>query len=137
MDERLVIEVIGAIFIAFFAGAGAIFTANVARSKAPVENAETISRAAISLVAPLQEKIHTVELEMEELKVYFDGLIREGEAQILQLQAENNLLLRWNNALIHQVISYGGQPITLAEVKGRINFDVDNGDPDYPKAGVE
>lgn len=81
-------------------------TVRASNKKTEAEEAEILSRAALSLVEPMQKKIYKLECKIDDL-----------EKEI------NNVYL-WAKELSAQVIEHGGTPIPFSDIRvKRIDLD--------------
>jgi hypothetical protein len=78
-----------------------------ARRKAPAEAAESLSRAADTLVKNMQERLDTVEGELKIAKARMAGL----ELTILSLESIDREHVAGIQLLIHQILALGQTPL--------------------------
>lgn len=106
-------SILASVTVALLSGGGAWYAARAVNKKAPAEIITALSEGAVNLVDPLNQRIDSMEDELKAIKAER----QECQAQILRLEGENNLLLRWANVLIEQVIKNGGVPVLLEDIR--------------------
>lgn len=117
------LQVILTFVIGLLTVSGTYATIRVSRPKMKAESDSVITQTALSLLAPLRERISSLETEHAAFK-----------ADLLMVREENRLLRIWGKANYRRVEELGGVPVPFEDIY--ITFgvpDVSRPEPDPSK----